>query len=188
MNEPTNILAANARPFQTSDALLAACLYFAGVPFLDPVHPCVHRYDARNLKAMGFDNLSLEDAANKAWAQRKRGTILYIFKRPNELPALLKAFHDEEHQIADSEGMASDRLATIMGLDNLMVEERLVRIACLLLKMRLQFMRLWETQTPWLRIMDAGEAEQCADGTVRYPGWKDIPLNASDELKKKMNL
>lgn len=174
------------QPFTTQDALLAACLYFSGVPFWDERWPCIHRYNAGILNKLGYSGLPLEEAANKAFAARKRGNIEYVFKWPKELPALVKAFHDEESKVLKGEGTAAQRLSEIMEL-NVSPEERLVRISCLMLKMRVQFMRLWESVTPRLRIGGPGKGETQGNVT-RYGPWKDIPLNASKELKQKMGL
>ena len=189
MNESkTQYFGPGSQPFRTQDALLAACLYFAGVPFFDPLQPCVHRYNADILKRFGYTGMPIEEAAKKAWDAKKRGNIDYMFKRPKELRQLLKAFHDEEHQITKGAGTAAERISAIMAMEKIEPEERMIRIACLLLKMRLQFMRLWESQVPRLRIQNVGAPEDIGNGAVRYPGWKEIPLNASDELKKKMGL
>jgi hypothetical protein len=189
MNNPkTQFFGPGDQPFRTQDALLAACLYFAGVPFFEPLQPCVHRYNADILKRFGYSGIPLEEAAKKAHAEHKRGNIEYLFKRPKELRDLIKAFHEEEQHVTKGSGTAAERLSVIMALENIEPEERIIRIACLLLKMRLQFMRLWETQIPRLRIQNVGAPEDIGDGITRYPGWKEIPLNASDELKKKMGL
>jgi hypothetical protein len=174
--------------FRTQDALLAACLYFAGVPFWDERYPCIHRYSAEILKRLGYNGMALEEAANKAFAARRRGSIEYFFKWPKEMRRLVQAFHDEESHVTRGQGTGAARLKEIMELQNIEPEERLIRIACLILKMRLGFMRLWEKQIPRLRINNPGQPEQIRDGLTRFAGWKDIPLNASAELKKKMGL
>lgn len=188
MNSKTQYFGPGNQPFRTQDALLAACLYFAGVPFWDDRQPCFHRYDADILNRLGYSGIPLEEAATKAWSAKKRGNIEYLFKWPKEMRHLIKAFHDEENQITKGEGTAAERLSYLMGLENIETEERLIRVACLLLKMRLQFMRLWEKVVPRLRIQNPGEPEELGGNITRYPGWKEIPLNASDELKKKMGL
>ena len=178
----------NNQPFRTQDALLAFCLWSADVPFWDDRQPCIHRYNADILKRFGYGGLPIEDAAIKARAARKRGHVEYLFKWPKELRALIRAFHDEEHQIANRQGKASARNIEIMELKNISGEERAIRSACLLMKKRPEFMRLWESVTPRLRIMNPGELEEIGSNITRYPGWKELPLNATDELKKKMGL
>ena len=188
MNEKTKHFGPVNQPFGTQDALLAACLYFAGVPFWDARQPCIHRYNAEILNRLGFSGMPLEEAAHKAYAARKRGHIEYLFKWPKEMRGLLKAFHDEENQVLKGEGTAAERLANIMAMRKIQPEERVIRIACLLLKMRIQFMRLWESQIPRLRISNTGMPEEIRAGVTSYPGWKEIPLDASDKLKRKMGL
>lgn len=188
MQSQTHHFGPGNQPFRTQDALLAACLYFAGVPFWETRQPCVHRYNADILNRLGYSGIPLQEAAEKAWASKKRGNVEYLFKWPKEMRRLIKAFHDEERQITKGEGTAAERLSKIMALENVEPEERLIRVACLLYKMRIQFMRLWESQVPRLRIMNPGEPEELSSNVTRYPGWKEIPLNASDELKKKMGL
>jgi hypothetical protein len=188
MESKTQYFTPGNQPFKTQDALLAACLYFSGVPFWDDRQPCIHRYNADILKRLGYNGMGLEVAANKAYAARKRGNVEYLFKWPKELRNLINAFHDEERHVTKGEGTGAERLAQIMQLEKIDPEERLIRIACLILKKRLGFMRLWESQVPRLRINNPGKPQQIMDGVTRYAGWKDIPLNASDELKKKMGL
>jgi hypothetical protein len=187
MDSHTQYFGPGNQPFHTQDALLAACLYFAGIPFWNPLLPCIHRYNSKILNRLGYSGIPLEEAAQKAFKSGKRGNVEYLFKWPQELRSLIKAFHEEETNITKGEGTAAERLSQIME-SKMEPEERLIRIACLVLKMRLQFMRLWESQTPRLRIDNQKEPQTTLDGVKRHAGWKDIPLNASAELKKKMGL
>src|SRR4029450_1727721 len=66
------------QPFHTQDALLAACLYFAGIPFWNPVLPCIHRYNAKILNRLGYSGIPLEEAAQKAFKSGKRGNVEYL--------------------------------------------------------------------------------------------------------------
>jgi hypothetical protein len=176
-----------SQPFTTQDALLAYCLWWAGVPFQDPLQPCFNLYDAEILKRLGFSGMTLEDAARTALSKRRRGHVEYIFKRPKELPALLAAFHDEERHIANDNGSGYERSRQIQSM-NVPEEERRIREACLQSKMRLQFGRLWESQVPFLRIKDQGHPETIAPGTTQYPGCKVISLGASEKIKQKLGL
>jgi hypothetical protein len=175
------------QPFTTQDALLAFCLWWAGVPFLDPQRPCFNLYDADILRRLQFSGMTLEDGAKQAHLKKRRGHVEYIFKRPIELPALLKAFHDEEKHISEREGSGRQRKSEIMAMD-ISEEERAIRDACLQAKMRVQFGKLWENQIPLIRIRSEGKAESIAPGLTQYPGWKIISLGASDRVKKRLGL
>lgn len=194
------------QPFELSDGILAFCLYLAGIPFLTTRN----RYSVETFRALGFTGeIDLCEAALQCVKENRKGDLKYLFAKSPELRALLKAFTDQEAIIKQGKGKESARdvireLMQSFSREEISVDEALMRIACIILKLRGGFLNRWKEQTPWVVVPEPGRERKFkssvsvqtpgggnrnvpADG-VEYPGFKVIPANASDELKKKMGL
>jgi hypothetical protein len=201
----TGVFGPGIQPFGTGDAILAFSLRLAGLPFVDERMPLQNLYDEdilKGIKGMDFRGLTLEAAVKKAFAAEKRGQIRYLFQRAEELGSLLKAYEDEQHIVATYTGDAAERLQEIMraaAAGEMSAHEALLRIACVTMKMRVQFMNMWKELTPFIRVWSEGESS-IRDGTIETrdgprpckvvsnPGFKIVPLNASPGLRKEMGL
>ena len=191
------------QPWETSDGILAFCLYLAGVPFLTTRN----LYTADTLRALGFSGeTDLLEAANQCVAARKKGNLKYLFRRPRELKRLLGVFTDQERRLADENGEAAEVIHALMeeySAKTIDLHEALMRVACIVLKLRGGFMNRWRDRPPLVQIDNPGRPRsfettatiRTARGTktvpakgVQYPGFKIISTNASEETKKKLGL
>src|SRR5262252_8695144 len=69
----------------------------------------------------------------------------------------------------------------------------LVRLCCVILKMRVKFVNLWQDLDPLIRVWNDGEVEDSRDedGVLtrrRFPGFRIVSLNARQETKEKLKL
>ena len=181
-----------AVPFKTDDAILAQCLVNAGVPEWQTPTNC---YDEAILRGLGFRGLTLDEAAKAAWQQKKRGHVDYYFERTPELDHFIKSYREQVAEIeskdADKDAGAALRaiIARATAPENPMDErEALLRITCINLKLRVAFVNRWKELTPFLRIQEAGSAQETGENTTRHPGFKLIPLTLSAERKAKIGL
>jgi hypothetical protein len=65
--------------------------------------------------------------------------------------------------------------------------EALLRISTVTLKCRIQFVNRWKDQVPRLHIPDKGEAVT-SGSTTRFPGFKNVAVNISDEKLRQLGL
>lgn len=193
-----------SQPFELSDGILAFCLYLSGVPFLTTRNI----YSAETLRKLGFKGeVDLAEAALECVAANKKGDLKYLFKRPRELKALLKIFSDQERRLKDDTGDAMEAVHSLMeqyGAKEMTLNEAMMRIACIILKLRGPFLNRWKEQRPLVQINNAGR-EQVSETTatvrvpgggtrtipakmVQYPGFKILSANASEKTKKRMGL
>ena len=168
-------------PFKTQDAILAFCLYSAGVP---EALPPSNIYDPETLNKLGYRGYSLEDGAKAAFKKNQRGTVEYYFEKTPELDYFLKSYADQQAKVNASgantdAGVAMREIMSRVADSEKPMDERegLLRVGCVLLKLRSKFVRR-PLDNPWIRIPSESDPN----------GFKLIPLNASDELKQKMNL
>lgn len=182
-------------PFSTQDAVLAQCLYSAGVP--EAWNP-TNIYDEAILKRLGYRGLTLEDAGKLAVKKEQRGEVRYWFQRTPELPLLLKAYEEQQSKIKD-ESVKTDvatalteiiRAAADGDEKGLKMDEReaVLRITVIGLKTRPDFVSRWKQEGAMLRIPEAGQPVALGNGATSYPGFKLIPVDASEELKRKMKI
>ena len=180
------------QPFHTTDAILAFSLYLAGVPFYEERRPCINIYDENILRKLGFINVSIEDGVRKAISRKKKGHVEYGFERTPELQSLLQAYKDQEDRLQSDEGTAAEvvqRLAEQLkdGVNPFTI----VRLACVILKMRVKFVSLWQTMEPLIRVFNEGEVQTNQDDGVttrRFPGFRIVSLHASQKTKDKLKL
>jgi hypothetical protein len=187
-------------PFKTSDAILAFCLYNLGVP---EWRPPVNVYTEPILQRLGYRGLTLIEAAKSAWNHQERGKVEYWFEKTSEIEHYLNWYSDQEAEIK-AEGNDKDigaRIREIMALATRQPEDRpeipgslmdereaLIRIFCISLKFRIEFMNRWKETTAELEIPVDGKVESTGPNSTRYPGKKRVPVTASDDMLRKMNL
>lgn len=191
-----------AQPYSTSDAILAITLFLSGCQPVDPSQPCTNLYDAEILKAFGYHGEKLGEAANQAWKDRKKGHVQYHVVLTERSQYLIKAHRDQMELIEKGEGRAFDMLASILDLFKkgaFAEDEAIMRLACVALKTRGEFVNVWKQMVPLLRIPVEGRAKRF-DTTARVegkvidvkgvhrPGFKVISLNMTKEHKKEMKL
>jgi hypothetical protein len=184
------------RPFTTSNAILAFSLYLAGVPFIDDSKPLLNVYDNEILKNLGFAGLTLEEGTRAALQAGKKGHVTFSFRWTPELGNLLKAFGEMEKKITDSSETVAKAAEELMLEEAKIghVDEALVKIACLILKSRGQFMNQWKGREDlaMIRVPNPGKAE-IRDGPhgskiVSNPGYRLVSLNASEKTKRSLHL
>lgn len=194
------------QPFELSDGILAFCLYLAGVPFLTTRN----RYSAETFRGLGLrGEFDLCEAALQCVEENLKGDLKYLFGKTPDLRELIRIFSEQQELIKQAKGKleAKDVIRKLMerfARHEICLEETLMRIACVILKLRGPFLNRWKDQTPWVVVPDSARERKFktsvavetkgggtrtvpADG-VEYPGFKIIPANASPELKKKMGL
>jgi hypothetical protein len=146
-------------------------------------------YDKDILTKLGLtgQGLTLREAVERAVERKKKGHVLYAFKRTPKLRMLLKAYRTQAKIIDDDtvHGTAAQAVARVMG-DNLPADT-IIKLGCLLLKMRVQFGNMWREMEPMIRVRNEGRAVKRGDRTI-YPGVRIMSLNASEETRKKLKL
>lgn len=212
-----------AQPFSTNEKILALCLYMAGCQFLGDDRPCINLYDAEILFRLGggqrdgqtkevtkpsrFNGMSLWDAAHLAWKEKAEGHVEFQFLLTQECHDLIKAYRDQREKMKESEGKGSDMAMEIMrSVSNgaMLPAEGILRLTCVAIKLRPEFLKLWETVVPLLHVPARGKSStfettattRDRNGTVkvvpatgvRSPGYKRISLNASENLRKQMGI
>lgn len=194
-------------PFKTGNAILAYCLHMAGVPWHDYDNPIKVIYSPEILNKFTngsgnpiYKGWELEDAVKDAHAKGLRGHITYIFQKTPRLDMLLRAYSVQVKELEEGEGKAHELILKVSkGLSTAGWDVTMVKMACIFLKMRIPFMEKWQDMIPWVMIPNEGRTTQrrgmaetrygARDALVESsPGFKMIPLNASDELKKKFGL
>ena len=193
------------QPFNTSEGMLAFCLYLAGCQFSNPGQPCFNLYDPDILSGLGLSGEKLWDGAQRAWKNKARGHVEWSFPLTGRTTELIKAYRDQREQMEKGDGKASDMVLAIMksfATGAMLSDEAILRVACVNLKIRAEFMNHWKLVVPLLKIPRKGKAkrfETTAQGRdqkgnpvtvpahgVEKPGYDLISLNASPETLKKM--
>lgn len=205
-------------PFDTNDAILAYCLHLSGVPYYDDTHPIKVIYSAEILDKFRngadqpiYKGWALEDAVKDAHKRGLRGHVQYFFQRSPRLSKLLKAYRDQCYEIErpDSQEYLHEVVAKLVAQlsgANPGVTTRIdpdvatMRLACVLLKMRVAFMELWKHQVPLVQIPNEGRVRryegvvQGPDGknmpatVVESPGFKVVSVNASQDTREHLGL
>lgn len=197
----------NQQIFGTSEGLLAFCLYLSGCELADPNQICKHIYTPEILSGMGLKGEKLWDGAQRAWINKLRGHVEYSFILNQRTGELVKAYRDQREQLEKSDAKAADMVLEIMksaAAGAILPDEAILRIACVNLKIRSEFMNAWKEVVPLLKIPASGKTEKfdttatahTRDGRtktvpakgVRKPGYILISLNASEETKRKLGL
>ena len=201
-------------PFSTTDAILANCLRIAGIP--EAAYSPKNFYDEEILFTAGggvkgkdgalirrsrFSGLSVLEAAKKAWSEKTKGKVSYFFEHTPEIKHFCDAYADQAKRIKDSDGDPGDAIRDIMrraagriSPDEQIMDEReaLLRILCVALKLRIEYVNRWKRVTPTLHVRDKGavKTESMPNGRRRevYPGGKFVSLDAGEETMRKLKL
>lgn len=195
-------------PLNTQNALLAYCLHIAGVPWLDDKHPCRVIYSPeivrkfRNgsgepaYKGREFNLATVAQVHKDGW----RGHVEFMFAYSPRTKALIKEYKKQVEYLDKADGylheLTSD-LAKQFG--QIEPDVALMRLSCVILRSRPDFMDLWTHQIPCLMINNEGrvhesEANIEIKGEMRrvkkidHPGFKIVSVNASKELLEDMGL
>lgn len=215
-------LQSGAQPFSTNEKILALCLYLAGCQFLGD-QPCINLFDPEILFSIGdgqrdpktkeilkpsrFAGMSAWDAGQAAWKEKREGHVEFQFLLTQECHDLIKAYRDQRNKMKESEGKGSDMAMEIMqsvSQGAMLPAEGILRLTCVAIKLRPEFLKLWETVVPMLHVPVRGKSSTfettatTRDKTgnvkvvpatgVRSPGYKRISLNASEKLRKDMGI
>jgi len=193
--------------FGTSEGLLAFCLYLAGCELADPREICKHIYNPEILSNLGFKGVQLWGAAQVAWKEKARGHVEFSFILTQRCGELIEAYREQRKELDESDAKASDlvlKIAQSFAAGAMLPDEMILRIACVNLKTRSEFVNAWKEVVPLLKIPVKGKAERfdttatahTQDGRtkivpakgVKKPGYILVSLNASDETKRKLGL
>ncbi len=130
-----------------------------------------------------------------------KGRIEYHFEHTPETGYLVNAYRDQEKTVKEGEGDAAEAIREIMRLaagrlkgDEVIMDEReaLLRILCVALKTRIEYVNRWKEVVPTLHIRGKHTSTSETNGnrkTERHTlNDKFVPLNASDDLLRKMQL
>jgi hypothetical protein len=194
-------------PFNTSNAILAYSLHLAGVPWHNDRYPCKVFYSKPILdKFMNgsgspyYKGWELEEAVKHAHKTGRRGHVEFILERVPRLSKLLKAYRDQVAELESRDGflheLVSELAAKVNGPDPDIAK---VRLYCVILQKRMDFMELWTHQVPRYIIPNPGrvtrsrEVIQTKDGpreaiAITSPGMKIISVNASEETRKALGV
>lgn len=195
-----NEIQSGEAPFSTQEALLALCLSLAGQEPFDAQQPCFNLYDTEILGRLGYRGKPLWEAANEAWADKKKGHVEYTFTLTARCSELIKAYREQCSDVEKLDGKAGELIAGIVLNGGAFLEDEMIlRIACVILKTRGEYVNMWKQMIPLLRIPNEGKAKHFDTSIVskgkiveakgvQRPGFKVVSLNASDKTKKAMGL
>lgn len=207
------------QPFSTSEKILVFCLNLAGCEVIG----ITNYFDQEILFTYGggrrdpntkevtrpsrFRDLKPWDAAQIMWKEGGQGHVEYQFALTKDCQDLIKAYRDQRdkmEKVAKKDEKGSDAALKIMELaakGAMLPPEAILRLACLAVKLRPEFLNLWQGVVPTLFLPVEGKTKQFEttatfagkDGPktvqakgVKRPGYKFCSLNASMELRKKM--
>lgn len=208
-------------PFHTDEALLALCLITAGCEPFDPAAPCVNVLDAEIIFKLGggqrdpqtkevtrpsrFAGMTPWDAAQQVWKEGGKGDVRYSIKLTSRCSELIKAYRNQEQELKTSDKSSGEVILEIMEYAKagaMMLDEAILRITCVNLKTRIDFVNHWKKMVPLLRVQRKGKSRTMQttamgkDGKGRPcqvpatriigPGFDAISLNAGEELRKQM--
>lgn len=208
-NSSSDFVTGSALPFKTQDAILANCLRAAG--FQETMLSPLNLYDAdilfkagggikdkdgRVIRASKFAGLNIVEAARRAHKEGQRGHVEYHFEHHADIARFCKIYGEQCQEIEEGDAKidASQRLLDLSDSrsTNYDSRERIFRIICIALKLRIEFVNRWKKQTPYLLVKDqsAPSTQKLPDGgkLVTTPGGKMIPISAPDQTFKNMGL
>lgn len=147
-----------------------------------------------------YKGWNFERAVEHAHKTGRRGHVEYIFKRVPRLPYLLRAFKDQSDYLEQGEGFAHDVVRDLVAqIPELEPDVAALRMACVYLKLRSQFMDIWKYQIPIMIVPNPGRTRHgrgiinTKHGTreamvVETPGFRMVSLNASEKTRKHLGL
>lgn len=178
--------------------------------------PCINRYDEDMLFVYGggekdpsgnvtkqsrFANMATFDAAKVAWEEGLKGDVSFGVKLTPRAAELIKAYREQTAAIETLDAKAFDVLTSIMDdvkAGAIQSDEAILRVACIILKTRKDFVMMWQMVVPLLSGRIKGRAEQF-DSTatnskgetvqakaISRPGFRTLFLNASEKMRKAM--
>lgn len=197
--------------FGTQEGLLAFSLYLSGCELADHSEICKHVYNPEILSKLGFKGEKLWESAQKAWANRSRGHVEFSFVLTPRTAELIKTYREQRKEIdnaMDAEGKDVSASVVILKIMQsvtagaMLPDEAILRMTCVIGKIRSSFMNAYKETVPWLTIPEKGKTERFettatthdAKGNsrivpahgVRKPGYKQVRLDATPETLKKM--
>jgi hypothetical protein len=194
--------------YKTTNALLAYCLHLSGLPWLDPRHPVRVLYSKEILDT--FINPKTGEPVYKGWEFEKavidahktgkRGHIQYKFEHTSRLKWLLKAYKLQEQELETASGYVHEVIAELIAkFATLEPDIAMMRLSCIMLKKRLDFMSLWEHQVPCMLIPNEGEIEYIDEQveikgqlqnvrTMKHPGFRIMSTNASQSTREHLGV
>lgn len=192
----------DAQHFKTQEAILAFCLDKAGCEFLDANQPCANILDSEILAKLGHRGKPLWEAAQEAWENGSRGHVEYIFKQTPRLMDLIRAYRDQCEEIQKPGGNSTLLTLDIIGRltrGEILQDEALIRLSCIDLKTRIDFVNIWKEMVPILRVPRSGktknfdttvlsQGKRVQANAVEKPGFTAISLNASEATRKHLGL
>lgn len=222
MDTPDRFAPGKGLPFSTTDAILAQCLRIAGVPetpwsprhiyneeILFKTGGGVKDESGNVIRKSRFAGLSIFEAAKAAWGAPRtargavptKGRIEYHFEHTSETAYLVAAYRDQEKIVNESQGDAGDFIREIMRLaagrlkaEEVIMDEReaLLRIMCIALKTRIQYVNRWKETVPILHVKTKRKTTSETHGSHRTERHifddKFVPLNATAETLKQMKI
>ncbi len=194
-------------PFSTSNAILAYCLHLAGVPWENDKHPIRVLYSAEILNKFKngsgepfYKGWELEKAVEHAHKTKKRGHVEYCFACTPRLSKLLKAYRQQCLELEAKDGFLHEYVAELSKqLPQMEPDIAMVRLACVFMQKRVEFMEKWEHQIPLVMIPNSGRVQRSRGyidtkhGSreamiVTTPGMKIMSLNLSDDKRKELGV
>lgn len=208
-------------PFVTDEAILACCLITAGCEPMNPSAPCANIYDEEILFKIGggkrdattrevikpsrFAGMQLWDAAQAAWKESAKGDVRYEIRLTARCSDLIKIYRHQCATLLSSDKSSGELILGIIEsvvAGAMLKDEAVLRISCINLKTRGEFINCWKNLPPLLRaprkgktkISDGTARSQLLDGSYKTvpakvvvsPGFDAISLNSSEQTRKKM--
>jgi len=153
--------------------------------------------DGKVLRRSRYSGLSLIEGARAAWKDRVKGRVEYHFEHSPEIQYFVDCYNDQKKIVEDESVAATDAGEAIRWIMHLAAgeykevpgvspatkqmdeREAVLRIMCITLKVRPQYVNSWKSVVPVLEILTDENGKK---------GGKVIPLNTSDEELRKMKL
>jgi hypothetical protein len=181
-----------SEPLVTGDGIAAFSLRMAGTPFADDGFWCVNYYTPEILRKLGYGGVSMREGAKRALRDGKPGVIRFMLCQPSS--EIAAAYGQQIRELDERDDPAMDALRNLLDDYKSGVRsyaETAVRVCCLILKMRIQWMNAWKNVVPLLRIDDNKlPMTSGANGNtvVEYGGVKFVSVDASEETLRHMGL
>jgi hypothetical protein len=194
-------------PFSTSNAILAYCLHLAGVPWENDRHPVRVLYSAPILNKFTngsgepfYKGWELEKAAAHAHKTKRRGHVEYCFQNTPRLGKLIKAYKAQCDDLEIKDGFLHQVVRDLAShISEMEPDIAMVRLACIFLQKRMEFMEIWEHQIPLVMIPNQGRVRHSREvidtkygareaNVITSPGMKIMSLNASDKTRKELGV
>ena len=170
--------------------------------------------DGKVTKPSRYAGLNIVEAARRAHKEGQRGRVEYHFTHNPEIPKFCRIYTEQCQEIEHGENKedASGKLQDLIRKagkqekessefpgprgscfpDSLDPREVLMRVLCIALKLRIEFVNRWKKQTPYLVIRSDATAstQRLPDGgkLESIPGGSLVPITAPDQTFKNLGL